>query len=98
MPKRSPRASSPKSKPHSPAEGRRFLLGIDLGATKVVALLLDERGRIVRRSGRFTHSNDGPEGVISTVVRAVRVCVPEGAPPPRSAGIAVAAQVDPRTG
>lgn len=87
---------SPKSR--TLREGGGYALGIDLGATKVTAALVDRRGRIVRRSGRLTHSNDGPEQVIQVVVRAARRCLREDTRAPSMAGIAVAAQVDPATG
>ncbi|MCI4373356.1 MAG: ROK family protein, partial [Thermoplasmata archaeon] len=90
------RGGSPTSKAQARGEGPS--LGIDLGATKVTAVLVDRSGRILRRSGRMPHSNDGPAGVIEVVLRAARRCVAEGAPAPWAAGIAVAAQVDPTIG
>jgi glucokinase len=73
-------------------------LGIDLGATKVVAGVVDATGRIVRHSGRLVHANDGPGGVIRTVSRAVHACLEDAAAGSLPVGIAVAAQVEPRTG
>jgi glucokinase len=73
-------------------------LGIDLGATKVISALVDPAGHIVRESGRHLHANDGPGGVIATVVRSARACLEPEGEMPRAVGIAVAAQVDPRTG
>jgi len=73
-------------------------LGIDLGATKVVAGLVDAGGRILRHSGRHLHANDGPGGVIRTVARATRTLLGDEVPSGLRVGIAVAAQVDPRTG
>ncbi|HXW67939.1 MAG TPA: ROK family protein [Thermoplasmata archaeon] len=74
------------------------MLGIDLGATKVISGLVDESGRILHHSGRHVHANDGPGGVIRTVARAARASLGDGAALPSRVGIAVAAQVDPRTG
>ncbi len=74
------------------------MLGIDLGATKVVSGLVASDGTIVRHSGRHLHANDGPGGVIRTLVRSARACLDEAAEPPNAIGVAVAAQVDPRTG
>jgi glucokinase len=74
------------------------VLGIDLGATKVVSGLVDGRGKILRHSGRHLHANDGPGGVIRTIARAARTCLEGTNLRPRAIGLAVAAQVDPRTG
>ncbi len=78
--------------------GADLVLGIDLGATKVVSGLVDARGRVVHSSGRQLHANDGPGGVIGTLVRSARSCLEAISEPPRLVGVAVAAQVDPRTG
>ncbi len=95
MPSRSGRARSPKSSRGDPSD---LVLGIDLGATKVVSGLVDANGAVVRHSGRHLHANDGPGGVIHTVVQSARACLDEVAEPPAQIGVAVAAQVDPRTG
>ena len=99
MPNPRARARSPKSSA-GPAEAPEdFVLGIDLGATKVVSALIGRDGTIVRHSGRHLHANDGPDGVIRTLVRSVATCLVGGPPlQPRAVGVAVAAQVDPRTG
>jgi len=101
MPSRKIPARSPKSRvpPARTEPEHDLVLGIDLGATKVVSALLGPRGKVVRHSGRHVHANDGPDGVIETLVRSVQACL-EGHsdPPPRAVGVAVAAQVDPRTG
>jgi glucokinase len=77
---------------------RELVLGIDLGATKVVSGLVAPDGTIVRHSGRQVHANDGPGGVIRTVARSALSCLGEDYKVPYRIGIAVAAQVDPRTG
>ncbi len=74
-----------------------LFLGIDIGATKVLAGLVDARGRIVARSDRRVHRNDGPAHVLAAVLEEVRALGPEVAHA-RGAGVAVAAQVDPRRG
>jgi glucokinase len=99
MPKPRARVRSPKSSA-GPAEAPEdFVLGIDLGATKVVSALVGPDGAIVRHSGRHLHSNDGPDGVIRVLYQSVKACL-EGSPPvpPRAVGVSVAAQVDPRSG
>ncbi len=74
------------------------MLGIDLGATKVVAGLVAPDGTILRHSGRVVHSNDGPTGVIHAVAESARSCADPAAPGTPRIGIAVAAQVDPSRG
>jgi glucokinase len=95
-----PRAAgrSPTSRPRGRALAGGLVLGIDLGATKVVSGLVAPDGTIVRHSGRQLHANDGPGGVIRTVARSARTCLGDDAPSRLRVGIAVAAQVDPRTG
>jgi glucokinase len=93
-----PRGASPTSDlpPGGPRDG--LALGIDLGATKVVAVVLDRKGRVVRHSGRFPHGNDGPGPVLDVLLRAARTCWPAGTRPPPVVGISVAAQVERGTG
>jgi glucokinase len=75
-----------------------LVLGIDVGATKVTGGLVDAHGRLVRHSGRFEHANDGPDGVIRTIVEAANACLEDATVRPRAVGLAVAAQVDPDSG
>jgi glucokinase len=98
MPSRKPAARSPKSRGPDEAVELGLVLGIDLGATKVVSALVDAGGNVVHHSGRHLHANDGPGGVIATVVRSARTCLDLVSSPPIAIGVAVAAQVDPRTG
>jgi len=76
-----------------------LVLGIDLGATKVVSGLISPDGTIVHQGGRHLHANDGPAGVLRSLLESVDKCradAPEYRP--NRAGVAVAAQVDPRDG
>ena len=98
MPSRSTRARSPKSNEPSSARAAGLALGIDLGATKVVSGLVDVHGEVVHHSGRHLHANDGPDGVLSAVLRAARTCLDWTPEPPIAVGVAVAAQVDPESG
>jgi len=75
------------------------VLGIDLGATKVVSALVSADGTFLQHSGRQVHANDGPDRVIEALVRVARSCLGEGATAsPYAVGVAVAAQVDPASG
>ena len=98
MPSRKPEARSPRNRGRARGGRTDLVLGIDLGATKVTSALVDADGRIHRHSGRHLHANDGPGGVIRTIVRAASTCLAEAPAKPRAVGLAVAAQVDPRTG
>ncbi len=100
MPKPSTGESSPKSRrrPAPPPDPGAVVLGIDLGATKVVSGLVAPDGRIVAHSGRQVHSNDGPSGVLRTLLRSAQSCLAASPLRPAAIGVAVAAQVDPRTG
>ncbi len=99
MVSRKVKPKSARSRSASTAFRDDLVLGIDLGATKVVSALLGRNGTIVHHSGRHLHSNDGPDGVIRALVRSAEACL-EGDPSlrPRAVGVAVAAQVDPQTG
>lgn len=75
-----------------------LLVGVDVGATKVVAALVDAYGRAVRHSGRSIHPNAGAESVLREAVDAVRRVVRPGDLPFEGIGIGVAGQVDLATG
>lgn len=98
MPNPRREGKSRKSKGPARASRESYVLGIDLGATKVVSGLVARDGMIRRHSGRTVHANTGPGGVIRTVARNARSCLGPGNPMPSRVGIAVAGQVDPRTG
>jgi len=98
MPSKRAKGAADVASVRSPRSGGRLVLGIDLGATKVVSGLVAPDGTIVRHSGRHLHANDGPGGVIRTVARSARACLSDTTDRPIAIGVAVAAQVDPRTG
>ena len=98
MPRRSTTGRSRESKLPRTLAAPGLALGIDLGATKVVSGLVAEDGRIVHHSGRHLHANDGPGGVIRALGASARPCLAQSSEPPVAVGVAVAAQVDPRTG
>ena len=98
MPSLRPAGRSPTSRPASRASSSELVLGIDLGATKVVSGLVAPDGTITRHSGRHVHANDGPGHVIRTLARSARSCLEDSSERPVAVGVAVAAQVDPRTG
>lgn len=93
------KGSEPLHRPRAAQRPDGLVLGIDLGATKVVSALVASDGSIVHHGGRHLHANDGPVGVTRALLESVRLCLgdaPKRAP--RAIGVAVAAQVEPRTG
>lgn len=74
------------------------MLGIHIGVSKVFSGLVGPDGTIGRRSGRFLYRAEGPGGVIRTAVRSARACLAGAYERPTCIGVAVAGQVDPRTG
>jgi glucokinase len=86
------------SKPPVRRAARGQILGIHIGVSKVFSGLVAPDGTIVRRSGRFLYRNEGPGGVIRTALRSARACLAGTEERPVRVGIAVAGQVDPRTG
>src|SRR5580698_1382477 len=76
---------------------RSLSLGVDIGATKVLCGLVDPRGRLVARSDRRVHRNDGPANVVEAVLEEVKGFGPK-ARQIGAAGVAVAGQVDPKRG
>ncbi len=75
-----------------------LVLGIDLGATKVVSALVADGGKMLHTSGRVVHANDGPRAVLETLLESARRCLSGYPVHPKCVGVGVAAQVDPETG
>ncbi|HKS59311.1 MAG TPA: ROK family protein, partial [Thermoplasmata archaeon] len=73
------------------------LLGVDVGATKVSAAVVNAQGRVEAHGGRALHRNEGPDAVLRDLVSVIEKAVGEG-PPPTAIGVGVAGQVDSRTG
>ena len=99
MPRQNTAGRSRRSRSAESRSPSGTVLGVDLGATKVVSAWVAPDGSIVERSRRHLHANDGPDGVIQTLVASVRECQGTGRMPGVSSlGVAVAAQVDPKSG
>ena len=50
----------------------KYLVGVDFGGTNIASLLLNERGRVLRRDVRPTLANEGKERTINQIVNSVR--------------------------
>jgi glucokinase len=79
------------------ASRRTDVLGIDLGATKISAALMDPAGRVSSHGGRTLHRNEGPDEVIRDLIQVVRRAFGKDAPV-GAIGIGVAGQVDADSG
>jgi glucokinase len=83
--------------PESPARAP-WVLGADLGGTKIVAGLVDPEDRIRARDRRAVPASRGSEAVLESVAQSLEACCRAGSAAPLAVGIGVAAQVDPGTG
>ncbi|MHB1434629.1 MAG: ROK family protein [Thermoplasmata archaeon] len=74
------------------------VIGVDLGATKVVSGWVDRDGTVDGHSGVRFHRNEGYPNLVSEIVRCVRATESTGARSLASVGVGIAAQVDSATG
>lgn len=58
-----------------PRDAPSLVLGIDLGGTKILGAVVDERGRIVGRAKRKTQAERGVDAVIARVAKTAREAV-----------------------
>ena len=78
---------------------RTMAVGVDLGGTKIQAVVLDDVGGVVRRHRRSTDASRGADAVIDDVVACIRdACLPDLSGFVVAVGIGVAGQVDRATG
>ena len=55
-----------------------YIIGVDLGGTNIVSLLMSENGKILVRDTRETLAKEGKERTISQIVASVREILREG--------------------
>jgi len=83
---------------------REVYLGIDLGATKMLAVLMDEDGRILAKEKRPTLPERGPDDVIGRLIDLGQSLMNETFPGEqglhavRGIGVAVAGVIEPESG
>ncbi|HET6201314.1 MAG TPA: ROK family protein [Planctomycetota bacterium] len=75
-----------------------ILLGVDLGASKILAVALDERGEVRARRRVQTRREEGPERVLERVAEAAREAAAEATGTPEGLGVGCAGLVDRRRG
>lgn len=69
------------------------VVGVDLGATKTVAAVVDASGRLLHTERWATGAERNPEAVVADLLAHVERCRAATGTPPSSIGIGVAAQV-----
>jgi glucokinase len=76
-------------------------IGIDLGGTKLLGILVDERGSPLARRERPTCACDGPDVLVGSIAALARELAEEARAagrPPRGVGVGAPGPLDPRTG
>jgi glucokinase len=79
----------------------KLTLGIDLGGTKVLALVTDRRGRLLGRARARTGGDEGVERVVARIAQTARLAMRRARVPRRrigAAGIAAPGVIDPKSG
>lgn len=81
------------------ATSESLVVGVDIGATKILIALVDRRGRPTHPNIQPTRPERGAERVIADVVRCIqKTCLPASGGDVVGIGVGVAGQVDPATG
>jgi glucokinase len=75
-----------------------WVIGGDLGGTKLIFGVVGPASRIEVRQRRDVPAHGGPESVLGTVVECLEACRREAGGAVRAVGLGVAGQVDPSTG
>lgn len=76
----------------------RLAIGVDLGGTKIVVALVDDTGRVVKKTQCWTDVKSGPAAVTAQIVSAAREFMKDSGSAIGGMGIGVAGQVVPDTG
>lgn len=73
---------------------KKYVLGVDLGGTKLKIALVDEEGNIISSHTKPTVPEQGFQQVLSNLVDGVEQCLNQGKYEAEALGIGVAAQID----
>jgi glucokinase len=77
----------------------KYIVGVDLGGTRIRACLADERGTILARANRLTLAEEGLDAVLRRIVEAVREAIGKHkASEITGLGITAPGPLDPKTG
>jgi len=55
-----------------------YIIGVDLGATNIISLLVSLNGEVIARDTRKTMGENGKERTISQIVNSARSVIGEG--------------------
>ena len=78
-----------------------YVVGVDMGGTKILAAVIDAKGEIVQQAKRATKPKKGPEEVIERITRCIREAIDSAELNPsqiRAIGIGSPGPLDPETG
>ena len=83
------------------AENDDYVVGVDMGGTKILAAVIDAKGEIVQQAKRATKPKKGPEEVIERIIRCIQAAIDGAELNPsqiRAIGIGSPGPLDPETG
>ena len=78
-----------------------YVVGVDMGGTKILAAVIDAKGEIVQQTKRATKPKKGPEEVIERITRCIREAIASAelnSSQIRAIGIGSPGPLDPETG
>ena len=78
-----------------------YVVGVDMGGTKILAAVINAKGEIVQQAKRATKPKKGPEEVIERITRCIREAIDGAELKPsqiRAIGIGSPGPLDPETG
>ena len=78
-----------------------YVVGVDMGGTKILAAVINAEGEIVQQTKRATKPKKGPEEVIERITRCIREAIASAELNPsqiRAIGIGSPGPLDPETG
>lgn len=75
-----------------------WVVGIDIGGTKIEIAAVDENGTIIDRILCYTNVKSGPEAIVSEIITAIKKLQTALKSPCAAVGIGMAGQVDADTG
>ena len=78
-----------------------YVVGVDMGGTKILAAVIDAEGEIVQQAKRATKPKKGPDAVIKRITRCIQVAIDGAELNPsqiRAIGIGSPGPLDPETG
>lgn len=78
-----------------------YVVGVDMGGTKILAAVINAKGEIIQQAKRATKPKKGPDGVIRRIERCIREAIDRAELKPsqiRAIGIGSPGPLDPETG